>query len=186
MADIVPEPELPRGEVAALVAIQSALAERPGSLAAARTLSHFGEHSIGWLAVSAVGAILQPRRRRAWLLAGAGAFAGHAAAVLIKRLVRRPRPHHPAVAVNVATPSRLSFPSAHATSTTAATILLARATGVPLAMLLVPPMAFSRMLLGVHYPSDVATGVAVGAAVAAAAVRVDRRAIGGSKDGADR
>ncbi|MFZ0902856.1 MAG: phosphatase PAP2 family protein, partial [Mycobacterium sp.] len=109
------------------------------------------------------------------LVAGAGAFSAHAAAVLIKRLVRRPRPHHPAVAVNVGTPSRLSFPSAHATSTTAASILLARATGAPLPVMLVPPMALSRVLLGVHYPSDVATGVVVGAAVAAVAARIDGR-----------
>jgi membrane-associated phospholipid phosphatase len=161
-----------------LVAIQSALAERPGALGAARVLSHFGEHSIGWLAVSAVGAILHPQRSRAWLLAGAGAFAAHATAVLIKRLVRRPRPHHPAVTVNVDTPSRLSFPSAHATSTTAAAILLARVTGAPLPAMLVPPMALSRVLLGVHYPSDVATGMAVGAAIAAIAVRVDSRLLG--------
>ena len=39
----------PRGEEAALVAVQSALADRPGVLAGARALSHFGEHSIGWL-----------------------------------------------------------------------------------------------------------------------------------------
>jgi membrane-associated phospholipid phosphatase len=39
--------------------------------------------------------------------------------------------------------------------------------------MLVPPMALSRVLLGVHYPSDVATGVAVGAAVAAVAAWVD-------------
>ena len=45
-----------RGEEAALVAVQSALAGRPGVLAGARALSHFGEHSIGWLAVAAVGA----------------------------------------------------------------------------------------------------------------------------------
>jgi membrane-associated phospholipid phosphatase len=108
-------------------------------------------------------------------VAGAGAFSAHAAAVLIKRLVRRPRPHHPAVAVNVGTPSRLSFPSAHATSTTAASILLARVTGAPLPVMLVPPMALSRVLLGVHYPSDVFTGVVVGAAVAAVAARIDGR-----------
>jgi decaprenylphosphoryl-5-phosphoribose phosphatase len=180
MADIVPNSPRPRGEVAALVAIQSALAQRPGALGAARTLSHFGEHSIGWLAVSAVGAVLQPRRSRAWLLVGAGAFAAHANAVLIKRLVRRQRPHHPAVAVNVSTPSQLSFPSAHATSTTAATILLARVTGALLPAMLVPLMALSRIVLGVHYPSDVATGVAVGAATAAIAVRLDSRVKGGA------
>ncbi len=140
--------ENPRGEEAALVAVQSALADRPGALPAARVLSHFGEHSIGWLAV------------------GFGAFAAHAAAVIIKRVVRRERPHHPSIVVNVGTPSRLSFPSAHATSTTAASILMARATGLPFPALLVPPMALSRMVLGVHYPSDVITGVAVGAVVA--------------------
>lgn len=162
----------PRGELAALVAIQSALAGRPGALAAARGLSFFGEHSIGWLAVSALGALLQPQRWRAWLLVGAGAFTAHAAAVLTKRLVRRTRPQHPAVAVHVGTPSRLSFPSAHATSTTAASILLARVTRTPLPAVLVPPMALSRMLLGVHYPSDVAVGVALGATVAGLAARI--------------
>jgi membrane-associated phospholipid phosphatase len=162
-------------DVRTLLAVQSALAHRPGVLAVARALSHFGEHSLGWLAVAALGALLQPSRRREWLLAGGGAFVAHAAAVVIKRVVRRPRPHHPAVEVNVGTPSALSFPSAHATSTTAAAMLLARVTGLPLPPLLVPPMALSRLVLGVHYPSDVVAGVAVGAAVASMAGRLARR-----------
>ena len=168
----------PRGEEAVLVAVQSELADRPGVLTGARALSHFGEHSIGWLAVAALGALLAPAKRRAFLPAGAGAFLAHAAAVLIKRVVRRERPHHPAIAVNVGTPSRLSFPSAHATSTTAASILLGRAAGLPLPAILVPPMALSRLVLGVHYPSDVLTGVAVGAAVAKAVTMVTERAEG--------
>lgn len=176
----------PRGETAVIVAAQSGLAGRPGVLTAARGLSHFGEHSIGWLVVASLGAVLSPAsgrpprpgRRRAWLVAGAGTFAAHAAAVLVKRVVRRQRPHHPAVAVNVGTPSRLSFPSAHVTSTTAAAILLGRATGVPhgkgiAAAALVPPMALSRILLGVHYPSDVVFGVALGAAFARLALLLD-------------
>ena len=85
---------------------------------------------------------------------------------MIKRVVKRTRPDHPAIAVNVGTPSKLSFPSAHATSTTAAAMLLGRVTGLPLPVLLVPPMALSRLVLGVHYPTDVLTGVAVGAVVA--------------------
>ncbi|HUO40930.1 MAG TPA: phosphatase PAP2 family protein [Mycobacterium sp.] len=171
----MPESAPPGGEVAALVAVQSALAGRPGVLTAARGLSYFGEHSLGWLVVAALGAVLAPARRREWLVAGAGAFAAHAAAVLVKRVVRRERPQDPAVAVNVGTPSRLSFPSAHATSTTAAAILMGRATGLPLAAVLVPPMALSRMVLGVHYPSDVAFGIGLGAVVARVAVRLDDR-----------
>ena len=167
------QPPEPRGEVAALVAVQSALG-RPAVVATARAMSHFGEHSAGWLALSAVGALSAPRRRREWLLAGAGAFVAHATAVLIKRAVRRRRPDHPAVMVNVGTPSALSFPSAHATSTTTAAVLMGPLTGLPLPALLVPPMALSRLVLGVHYPSDVLTGVAVGALVARLVKKIGR------------
>lgn len=166
--------QAPRGEVAALVAVQAALGDRPGVLSVARALSHFGEHSVGWVAVALLGAVLSPKRRGDWLIAGAGAFVAHAAAVVVKRIVRRKRPHDPAVVVNVGTPSQLSFPSAHATSTTAAAVLMGRTLGLPrgvCAAVLVPPMALSRMLLGVHYPSDVACGIALGAVVAAIARR---------------
>lgn len=161
-------------EETALVVVQAALAGRPGVLTTARTLSHFGEHSAGWVGVSLLGAVVAPRRqRRQWLAVGAGAFIAHAAAVVIKRVVKRQRPHHPAIAVNVGTPSKLSFPSAHATSTTAAAILLARVTGTRLPWLLIPVMALSRLVLGVHYPTDVLTGVAVGAVVARSVVAVN-------------
>jgi membrane-associated phospholipid phosphatase len=171
MSEVAP----PQGEVAALVFVQSALARRPGAVPAARAMSHFGEHSAGWLGVAALGALLAPRHRHDWLVAGAGAFVAHAVAVVIKRLVRRRRPHHPDVDVNVGTPSALSFPSAHATSTTAAAVLMAPLTGLPLPAIVVPPMALSRLVLGVHYPSDVVTGVAVGALVAQLVRKIGRR-----------
>ncbi|KJX75881.1 phosphatase PAP2 family protein [Mycobacterium lepromatosis] len=174
----MPEDEEPTGELAAMAAVQSVLVVRPGVLPTARGMSHFGEHSIGWLAMSLLGAILVPCRRRYWLVAGVGVFAAHAAALLIKRIVRRTRPNHPAVAVNVSTPSPLSFPSAHAASTAAAAILIGRASGLPkgiVAAVLVVPMALSRIVLGVHYPSDVAFGVVLGAAVAGTTARFDSR-----------
>ena len=169
-----PGTSAPSGESAVLVMVQNTLADRPGVLPVARGLSHFGEHSGGWLAVSALGAVTQPDRRRSWLFAGAGVLVAHAVAVLIKRVVRRPRPNHPAVAVNVATPSALSFPSAHATSSTAAAVLLAPLTGLPLPLLVVPTMALSRLVLGVHYPSDVLAGTAVGAGVGQLVKRLGR------------
>ena len=169
----VPEPVAPppTGEVAALVAVQSALAT-PQVVAVARAMSHFGEHAQGWVALSALGALAAPKRRRDWLLVGVGAVAAHAAAIAIKLVVRRKRPHHPAIAVNVDTPSALSFPSAHATSTTAAAMLLCRATRSPLPMVMVPAMALSRLVLGVHYPTDVLAGAVVGAAVARTAAHL--------------
>ena len=155
----------PAGEVAVLVGVQSTLST-PSAVSLARAMSHFGEHAAGWVALSAVGALLVPGRRRDWLLVGAGSVAAHAASILIKLAVRRKRPHHPDVEVKVGTPSSLSFPSAHATSSTAAAVLLCRATRSPLPLVLVPLMAVSRLVLGVHYPTDVIAGIAVGAAVA--------------------
>jgi membrane-associated phospholipid phosphatase len=170
----MPEYAEPTGEVAALVGVQSALAT-PEVIGVARGMSHFGEHAAGWIALSLLGAALSPRRRRDWLLVGVGAVAAHGAAIVIKLAVRRRRPHHPDIAVNVGTPSALSFPSAHATSSTAAAMLLCRATRSPLPLLSVPLMALSRLVLGVHYPTDVVAGMAVGAAVAGTTARLGAR-----------
>ncbi len=164
----------PTGEVAVLAGVQSALATPP-VISAARAMSHFGEHAAGWVVLSGLGALVSRRRRREWLLVGVGAVAAHAAAIAVKLAVRRARPNHPAVAVNVGTPSALSFPSAHATSSTAAAMLLCRATRSPLPLLVVPLMALSRLVLGVHYPSDVVAGALVGAAVAQTVTRVAGR-----------
>lgn len=162
-------------EVDALISIQRVLLDAPGILPAARTLSRFGEHSLGWLGLSAAGAAADKRRRRQWLALGAAAFTSHAASVAIKRVVRRERPHDPRITVGVGTPSRLSFPSSHATSTTAALVSLADLTGSRRPLAGVPVMMASRMVLGVHYPTDVLAGAALGAATAKVVKEVERR-----------
>src|SRR5689334_12062028 len=146
-------------------------------------MSLFGEHALGWLALGALGAAVDRPRRRDWLAAAAGVAAAHGASIAVKRVVRRPRPADPRVQVLVGVPSRLSFPSAHATSTTAAAVLYGRLLGRPLAPVLVPPMALSRLVLGVHYPTDVATGTALGAAVAATVIRRGAAAPRGAREG---
>lgn len=155
------------GEIAALRVVQGALA-RPPVVAVARGMSGFGEHAAGWLALGAFGAVFDRHRRCDWLVAAAGVAAAHGAAIAVKRMVRRPRPEGPGIEVLAGTPSRLSFPSSHATSTTAAAIVYGALLRRPLVPVLVPPMLVSRLVLGVHYPSDVLAGSALGALLGAA------------------
>ncbi len=168
-AETVELPVAP-AEVRALSAVQRRLGAGP-VVATARGMSHFGEHAGGWLALGLLGALVDKPRRRDWFTATAGVAAAHGASIAVKRVVRRPRPDDPRVQVLVGTPSRLSFPSAHATSTTAAAVLFGTLLRRPLVAVLVPPMALSRLVLGVHYPSDVLAGSLLGAAVAGIARR---------------
>lgn len=167
----------PFGESDLLVGIQGALNEVPGVIPAARAMSFFGEHALGWMGLAALGAAVDSKRRVGWAKVGVAAFTSHAASVVIKRIVRRPRPHDPRIAIGVGTPSKLSFPSSHATSTTAALVGLAAlgygaapAVGVPAIML-------SRLVLGVHYPTDVALGAALGASTAVAVDKIGDKVI---------
>ncbi|EGX55595.1 integral membrane protein, partial [Streptomyces zinciresistens K42] len=129
----------------------------PRVAAAARVLSRTGEHGALWLAAGLAGAAVDPGRRSAWLRGTALTAGAHLVSMGVKRVVRRPRPAH--VAPRVPTLGRHSFPSSHAASAAAAAVaygaLGARAT-VPLAA----AMCLSRLVVGVHYPSDVAAGAA--------------------------
>jgi membrane-associated phospholipid phosphatase len=132
----------------------------------AQGMSHFGEHALGWLALGAAG-WLSGRRRSDWAAGAVGVVAAHAAGVVVKRVVRRQRPLLTDVPALVSTPSRLSFPSAHSCSTAAAAVGYGPMLGYPAMASVTGAMLVSRVLLGVHYPSDVVTGAALGAGVAA-------------------
>jgi membrane-associated phospholipid phosphatase len=173
--DTTPPPTPERSvEVKALSQIQRAIGRRP-VVRAARGLSLFGEHAGGWFALGLVGAAVDRDRRRDWLAGAAGVVAAHAASIAVKRVVRRPRPDDDSVEVLVKTPSKLSFPSSHATSTTAAAVVYSGLTGRNLVPVLVPPMLVSRLVLGVHYPSDVLAGATLGAVVGGIVRRVLRK-----------
>lgn len=162
-------------EVDLLVAVQRALVDKPGVIPTATALSHFGEHALGWFALAGAGAGLDAKRRRQWLALGASAFTSHAASVVIKRIIRRNRPFDPRITIGVGTPSRLSFPSSHATSTTAALVSLSDLTGSKLPLVGVPVMMLSRMVLGVHYPTDTLAGAVLGATTAKVITAIERK-----------
>lgn len=152
----------PFDETRVLEFIQGAIADKPGVMPLARGFSHAGEHAAAWLALGVVGMIADEKRRTQWGILTGAAFGSHAASVILKRIVHRPRPHGPRVRIGVKTPSKLSFPSSHATSTTAAMIELSRITGSRVPLTVIPLMMLSRMTVGVHYPTDVAAGALLG------------------------
>jgi len=161
----LPDPTRPV-ETAALTEMQRRL-DQPRVIRAARALSHLGEHAGGWLALGALAAAVDRPRRREWLHAAAAVAFAHGASIGVKRVVRRPRPNAPEVDVRVGTPSRLSFPSSHASSTAAAAVaygaLLGPGWTARLGAGLVAPMMLSRVVLGVHFPTDVLAGSLLGA-----------------------
>ena len=149
-------------EVSALIAIQR-MTSSPAIRQGAVLLSHLGEHALVWTALGLAGSVGDPAQRRPWLGATATVVGAHAVSVVVKRVVRRRRPTDPRIQVWVATPSDWSFPSSHAASTTAAAVAYSRLLGRPYLLLSVPVMMASRVILGVHYPSDVLAGSLVGA-----------------------
>ncbi len=87
---------------------------------------------------------------------------------LIKILVKRPRPFIQNINITpVYRPGSYSFPSGHSSSSfataTAVSIAYPKWYVIAPAYLWAGTTAYSRMYLGVHYPTDVATGAALGA-----------------------
>ncbi|MDJ1137593.1 phosphatase PAP2 family protein [Streptomyces iconiensis] len=133
---------------------------------AARALSWCGEHAAVWLLAGLAGAATDRTQRERWLRGTALVGAAHLSSMGIKRVVRRPRPVLEGRAPLVRTAGRHSFPSSHAASAGAAALALgtlrpgaARAGIGALAAL----TCVSRLVVGVHYPSDVIAGAALGA-----------------------
>lgn len=162
-----------RAEIDVLLVVQRHTP--PAARSLARALSLAGEHAAAWILVGAGGVVLDPRRRGAWARAAGVVVGAHGVSVVVKRVARRVRPTHPELLAGVGVPSRWSFPSSHATSTTAAALAYGALLGTRAPLLAVPVMAWSRLALGVHYPSDVAAGSALGAAVVLASRRGRRR-----------
>ena len=142
-----------------------ALAVDPERTKYVKAYSALGEHGALWLGIGTLGAVLDRRRRADWRRATLTVGAAYLTSTSIKVAIGRQRPAVEDLPHLMATPTGLSFPSSHSSSSFAA----AQAFGclVPAAPLYgaAVSMALSRLYLGVHYPSDIAAGAALGTAL---------------------
>jgi undecaprenyl-diphosphatase len=123
--------------------------------------------------VAVILLLLHAKRREAWTFAGTMIFA-QIATEIVKRIYDRPRPGFAIYDLPVSN----SFPSGHTTLSTVTYFLLAaiiaRFETAPytkrvvfiLAALLTITIGASRVFLGVHWPSDVLAGWALGGGLA--------------------
>lgn len=127
-------------------------------------VTKLGDAGIFWIAV-AVMLLIFPKTRRIGLSMGAALLIGLVVCNLtLKPLLARIRPYDyqlehfgRTITLLVATPHDFSFPSGHTLASFEAAIALTvynRKWGIP-ALLLAAVIAFSRLYLYVHYPTDV-------------------------------
>jgi len=128
-----------------------------------------GEYGAVWAGIGAIGASIDERRRSQWMAAGITGPAAVGINFVVKVGVGRQRPlidEHPPLA---RAPTKLSFPSAHATSSAAAATALGRVEprARPYLFALAAAISVGRPYLGMHYPSDVLAGAALGLCIGA-------------------
>ncbi|MFF8841493.1 bifunctional phosphatase PAP2/diacylglycerol kinase family protein [Streptomyces sp. NPDC015127] len=156
--------------------LHRAVAERtwPGAEPVLPRLSRSADHGLLWFATAAGIAVLgRGARSRRAAVRGVASLAVASAVIntVGKRAVRRNRPLLDAVPVIRQLkrhPFTTSFPSGHSASAAAFTTgvaLESRGWGAAVAPV-AASVAFSRVYTGVHYPSDVLVGAALGAGAA--------------------
>ncbi|HYM55788.1 MAG TPA: phosphatase PAP2 family protein [Solirubrobacteraceae bacterium] len=135
----------------------------PSAERAVARFSRLGEHGGVWFAIGAAGWALDRPHAAGWRRAVGTVAGAYVLNTALKLAVRRRRPELPGLPALTDTPTRLSFPSAHASTSFAGARCYARL-GLPAPALytLAAALSLSRLYLGVHYPSDVLAGAVVG------------------------
>ena len=124
-----------------------------------------GEHGLLWLVGSAAAAALDPPRRPLYLRAIRVVAGSYLTNIAMKYVVRRKRPVLEGLPALSSTVTSLSYPSAHSTTSFAGARVLSRELPAGPLYACAVAMALSRIYVGVHYPTDIAAGAALGTAM---------------------
>lgn len=130
-------------------------------------ITSLGNGGMIWIVATIV--LLIPKKTRKAGIMSAAALLGSLIINnnIVKNIVQRPRPFvtFTDLQIIIPTPSEFSFPSGHTSSSFAAAAVfyrhLPKKLGLP-AVILAGLIGFSRLCVGVHYPTDVIAGVLMG------------------------
>ena len=145
-----------------------------------RVITTLGNGGAFWIVVTLLLLIFRRTRRMGVYCAASMLLTLLVVNLCIKPLAARTRPYEliQGLKILVSRPHDYSFPSGHAANslTCAWTIfrLAPRKYGVP-ALVLAVLIALSRLYVGVHYPTDVLAGAAIGILLSEVALRALRR-----------
>ena len=134
-----------------------------------KAMSFLGDAGMLWIAIGIIMLFFPRFRRSGIFMLTCLALATLVNNLVIKELVARPRPYTDIAELTVLIKplDSFSFPSGHSCSSFASATALALTVKKRGALAFIPAalIAFSRVYVGVHYPSDVLVGAAVGALV---------------------
>lgn len=143
-------------------------------------ITSLGNAGILWIALCILMIIFKKTRQTGIVSACSLAAAFTINNLIIKNVVARTRPYEAIEALNriVSAQSDYSFPSGHTTASFAVAVVmfmeLPKKYGVP-ALIMAFLIAFSRLYVGVHYPSDVIVGMITATIYAIIAVTIYRK-----------
>ena len=132
-----------------------------------KVITTLGNAGILWIVLTIFLLIPQKTRKIGWMSACALLFSLLINNILLKNLVARVRPYNAIEGLIpiIKKPSEFSFPSGHAGSSLASACVLYRKLpkkfGIPILVFAIL-ISFSRLYVGVHYPTDVLAGAITG------------------------
>ena len=141
-----------------------------------RVLSLLGDKGVFWIALTLVLLLFRRTRRLGIYCAASMVLTFLVVNCAVKPLVARTRPYDLFSEIQILAHAEhdFSFPSGHSANSFAVAWILFRMSkkryGVP-AVILAALIAFSRLYVGVHYPTDVLAGTAIAIALAELTLR---------------
>lgn len=134
-------------------------------------LTNAGEGGLLWIVLAVILLFNKKHRKTGVIVIGAVLLTYIFGELALKNIICRVRPCYakPLAKLLIPKPHTYSFPSGHSSSSFAAAIILSKyiKKGAPLFYTLAAGVAFSRMYLYVHYPSDIIAGIILGILCAA-------------------